>query len=246
MNIPRLIFSFLLIILITSITFTFSIPVLTQHYDIARTGWNQEEFYLTLDNVNVNSFGKLFTINLEGNANVNGQVLFVPNLTINGAIHDAIFVYTSNNANGSPCSVECYDAYSGSRLWFTQLPSAARFTTNTPTINPNTNRMYFVTKDNDDQGSNWLRGFNILTGVELQGSPQLISGSVSGYAPGNINGIVEFTAAAQNCRPGVLLLNDIIYIAFAFNTDQGNYHGWIFGYNYDGVKIKIKIFFIFF
>ena len=51
----------------------------TQNNDNARTGANLNETILTPANVTVNKFGKLFTRTLD--ANVNGQVLYVPNLT---------------------------------------------------------------------------------------------------------------------------------------------------------------------
>src|SRR5437016_5571837 len=54
--------------------------VATQHNDNARTGANTAEVLLTPANVSVQKFGKLFTRNLD--ANVNGQVLYVPNVVI--------------------------------------------------------------------------------------------------------------------------------------------------------------------
>jgi len=56
----------------------------------------------------------LFTLNLD--ASVNGQALYVPNLTIGGATHNVTLVYTSNSSAG-PCSVYAFDADNGAQLW---------------------------------------------------------------------------------------------------------------------------------
>src|ERR1700687_3804638 len=56
--------------------------VLTWHNDNARTGQNLQETILTPANVNSASFGKLFTIGVDGK--VDAQPLYVPNLTIPG------------------------------------------------------------------------------------------------------------------------------------------------------------------
>ena len=74
--------------------------VLTQDNDNARSGSNTAETVLTPQNVKTATFGKLFT--MTGlNANVNGQVLYVPGVTIGGAKHNALYAYTSNNSDNS-------------------------------------------------------------------------------------------------------------------------------------------------
>ena len=71
----------------------------------------------------------------------------------------------------------------------------------------------------------------ILTGNEKTGSPIVIAASVPGTGDGSVNGIVSFATSHANCRPGLLLLNGVVYIAFAHNSDSFPYHGWIFGYS---------------
>jgi hypothetical protein len=211
--------------------------VLTQHNDNARTGANLAETTLTPASVNSTSFGKLFTRTLD--ANVNGQVLYVPGLTINGGVHNVIYAYTSNNSNGSSCSIYAFDAddpNAAAPLWRHQLPNSAQWTTATPVIDPATHTLYALTKDTNDSGPTRLRAIDIITGNEKPGSPITIAASVPGIGDGNKSGVVSFDTTHANCRPGLLLLNGGIYIAFAHNSDSFPYHGWVFRYSYDQTK----------
>ena len=86
-------------------------PVLTQHNDNARTGQNMSETILNTTNVNVNQFGKLFALPVDGQ--VYAQPPYVPGVTINGGVHNVVIIATEND------SVYAYDADSTSAvlLW---------------------------------------------------------------------------------------------------------------------------------
>src|SRR5580704_13072171 len=84
--------------------------VLTYHNDNMRTGRNSSETTLTLKNVNVNTFGKLFVIPTDGL--VDAQPLYTPNLSIPGnGTHNVLFVATEND------TVYGFDADTGATLW---------------------------------------------------------------------------------------------------------------------------------
>ena len=92
--------------------------VLTQHNDNARTGQNTSETILNTSNVNVNQFGKLFAMPSDGQ--VYAQPLYVPGVTINGAVHNIVVIATEND------SVYAYDADSkGAPLWKASMVDAA-------------------------------------------------------------------------------------------------------------------------
>ncbi len=211
----------------------------TQHYDLERTGANPNETSLTPANVAQATFGKHFTVSM--NANVNGQALYVPNLTVAGRAHNTLFTYTSNNNDGSPCGIYAFDADGGGApLWSRSLTNAARYTTNTPVIDPTSKIMYFVTKDNNNEGANWLHAVDLATGSEKAGSPIEIGGAVSGTGDGTSGGLITFPATHANCRPGLLLVNGVIYLGFSFNSDARPYHGWIISYAYSGTAFTRK------
>src|SRR5947209_8248475 len=84
--------------------------VVTWHYDNARTSANITETTLTPANVNPTSFGKLFTDPVDGY--IVGHPLYLPGLTIGGAVHNVAYVATQHD------SVYAFDAdHAGPPLW---------------------------------------------------------------------------------------------------------------------------------
>ncbi|HEY0434687.1 MAG TPA: discoidin domain-containing protein, partial [Chitinophagaceae bacterium] len=62
-------------------------------------------------------------------------------------------------------------------------------------------------------------------------SPVLISATVNGSGDGSSGGVISFNPLHQNQRSALLLLNGIVYIAWAAHCDWGPYHGWLMGYD---------------
>ncbi len=81
--------------------------VFTYHNDLSRDGANTQEYALTSSTVNTTTFGKLFSCPVDGA--VYTQPLWVPGVTINGGVHNVIFVATQHDsafafdADASPC-----------------------------------------------------------------------------------------------------------------------------------------------
>jgi hypothetical protein len=79
------------------------VSVTTSRNDNSRDGQNLSETILTPQNVNVNSFGKIFTQSVDGY--VYAQPLYVPKVAIPGlGTHNVIYVATEHD------SVYAFDA----------------------------------------------------------------------------------------------------------------------------------------
>lgn len=89
--------------------------VLTYHNDNARTGWNPNEGLLTPGNVNVSSFGRLFTLPVDGK--VDAQPLCVSSTAVANStgLHNLVIVATEHD------SVYAFDADTGTLHWHVSL-----------------------------------------------------------------------------------------------------------------------------
>lgn len=86
------------------------VSVLTWHNDNARSGQNLKETVLAPSNVNASTFGKLFTITVDGK--VDAQPLYVASLAIRGeGFHNVLYVVTEHD------SAYAFDADTGTQLW---------------------------------------------------------------------------------------------------------------------------------
>lgn len=229
------------------------VSVTTQHNDAARTGANLSETVLNTGNVNVNSFGKLFERAVDNQ--VYGQPLYVANVAIPGVgTRNVVYVATVNN------SVYAFDADSPAAtapLWQVNYNNPAAGivpvdrtdvgqacgnyldfsgsigVVGTPVVDAASQTIYLVarTKENGTFVQR-LHALDLATGAERPGSPLVIQASVPGTGDGHdAQNMVPFNARTENQRPGLLLMNGIVYIAWASHCDQGPYHGWVIGYN---------------
>ena len=222
------------------------VSVTTFHNDAARTGQNLSELTLSPANVNANTFGKLFSYSLQGR--IYAQPLYVPNVTINGGVHNVVYVVTEHDV------VYAFDADSNSGinagpLWsrsftspdgtVTTIPSSdigcTDLTpeigiTSTPALDPGSMTLYVVARTKESGVYKVrLHALDATTGAERPGSPADLSATVSGTGDGG--SAVTLNTLTENQRAGIVLSNGIVYIAFASLCDISPYHGWLLAYD---------------
>lgn len=222
---------------------TVAVSVLTYHNDIERTGQNLNETILTPSNVKSSTFGKIGFLNVTGL--VDAEPLYVPNLTVNGATHNVVFVATEHDL------VYAFDADSFAQLWQVSLLGANETTsdnrgcgqvtpeigiTSTPVIDPTagphgTIWAVAMTKDNSGNYHQRLHALDITTGAELAGSPITVQATYPGIGDNSSNGKVVFDPAQYKERPGLLLLNGVVYTGWSSHCDDGAYTAWVIGYS---------------
>jgi Chitobiase/beta-hexosaminidase C-terminal domain/Bacterial lectin len=230
------------------------VNVLTFHNDNARTGQNLNETILTQANVNTNTFGLLFSAAVDGQ--IYGQPLYMAAVAItNKGTHNVVFVATEND------SVYAFDAdnnvgSNGAPLWkdsfinpssgVTTVPAGVTGSANispvigitsTPVIDSNTLTLYVEAKTQEISGTvtnyvHRLHALDIGSGAEKFSGPVVISPAVPGMGQGNNGaGLVPFDGLRQLNRPGLLLANGVVYVAYASHGDTQPYHGWVLGFN---------------
>lgn len=220
------------------------VDMLTQHNDNARSGTNLHETVLNTSNVNVKQFGKLFTRSVDGQ--VYAQPLVVCGLTFPGkGKHNVVYLATEHN------SVYAYDAddpKAAAPLWQINLGPSCPYTdfyktewtdmndevgiTSTPVIDLRSKTIYVESKTKEN-GTYFqrLHALDLITGEEKPGSPVTITAQVKGTGLDSVNGVVSFNPFTQLQRPGLLLSNGVIYLAFGSHADTEPFHGWVIGYD---------------
>ena len=87
--------------------------ITTYHYNNARDGLNAQENVLTLNNVNSTQFGKVGLDTVDGR--VDGEPLYLANVTAGGSLRDVLYVVTEHD------SVYAFDADTGAQIWKTSI-----------------------------------------------------------------------------------------------------------------------------
>jgi hypothetical protein len=228
--------------------------VITSQYDNARTGANLNETKLTPRNVNVQHFGKLFTLHVDGD--VYAQPLFLGGVEIPGkGRHDVLFIATEHD------SVYAFDAYGNpsTPLWQASflkdglttvraLDASCPFIspeigiTSTPVIDPDTGTLYVLARTRDGSGffvnvyAQRLHALAVTTGVEKFGGPVEIRASMTGSGTGSSSGKLSFNPLRDNPRAALLLNRGAIYLTWASACDVSPYHGWVMAYGARSLK----------
>ena len=192
-------------------------------HDSLRTGWDKNEPGLSPSAVASSNFGKLFS------ATVDGQVYAQP-LVVGGTVIAA----TENNA------VYGLDSATGAAKWTRKLGPAWPASTvrcgdltpnigitSTPVYDPATKSVFLLAKTNDGATSQlphwYMHSLDVATGAEKPGFPVTIQG-----APTN-DPTRPFNPMTAMQRPGLLLMNGVVYAGFASHCDYTPFVGYVVG-----------------
>jgi hypothetical protein len=220
-----------------------TVDVLTYHNDNGRTGQNLNETILTPANVSFTQFGLLRVLATDGK--VDAQVLRASGVSIPGqGQRNVVFVATEHD------TVYAFDADSANIFWSVSLlgngetPSDDRGcsqvspeigVTATPVIDRNLgpNGTLFVvgmSKNASAQYFQRLHALDLASGTD-ELPPVTISATYPGTGDNSSGGQVVFDPAQYKERASLLLLNGIVYTAWASHCDIRPYTGWIIGYD---------------
>jgi len=226
------------------------VSVLTYHNDLARTGQNLSEPLLTKAAVASGRFQQLFSQAVDGY--VYAQPLYMPGLSIPGkgthnvvfiaTEHDGVYAFDADDNSGANANALWHVSFLGPGV--TTVPAqnvgCSQIVpeigiTGTPVIDPSTGTMYLVAMTLE--GSSYvhrLHALDILSGAERTGSPVVIDASVPGTGEGGAT--LTFEPKNYKQRPGLVLLNGLVYTAWSSHCDIGKYHGWLMAYDAKTLK----------
>lgn len=194
--------------------------------DNARDGLQSNETSLTPSNVNASTFGRIFSFTTDDA--VWAQTLYMTGVSVQGVVHNVVYAATAND------SVYAVDAENGTQLWKVNLLGKGETQgdgtklhsslpkigiTGTPVIDSTTGAIYLVSFSCNSSGTCFhrLHALDVSSGEEKFGGPAVITSS-------------GFDSSQHLQRPGLLLANGNVYIAFGSNDDILPYHGWVFAY----------------
>jgi iron transport multicopper oxidase len=196
--------------------------------DALRSGWYPDQALLDPTTVGSPYFGQLF------DTPVDGQIYAQP-LVAGGVL----LVATETN------QVYGLDPVTGTTLWHRVLGVPWRASdlscadlvptvgvTGTPAIDESTGTAYLLSKtyaNGVDGQAIWLaHGLELATGRERPGFPVAIAGTASN------DPTITFNPTMHMQRPGLLLMDGVVYAAFGAHCDRRPYTGWVVAVSTDG------------
>jgi hypothetical protein len=207
--------------------------IVTNSSEDLRTGWYPEASSITPQLVGSGTFGQMWS------APVTGQVYAQP-LLANGTL---LVATEENNIYG-------FDPSSGAPRWSRALGTAWKSSdiecgdlapkigvTSTPVVDEATGIAYLTHKTYVSGSSGEARWYmdavSMSTGAEQPGFPVELSGT------GQNDPEQTFAPTRQLQRPGLLLLEGVVYAGFGSDCDFTPYEGWVFGVSTAG-QVKAR------
>lgn len=88
-----------------------------------------------------------------------------------------------------------------------------------------------MSKSSGGQYFQRLHALDLTTGAEEFGGPRQIQATFPGTGDNSSGGTVVFDPGQYKARPGLLLINGVVYIAWSSHCDFRPYTGWLMGYD---------------
>jgi outer membrane protein assembly factor BamB len=203
--------------------------------DPLRSGWYPDQPGLNPSAGGECAFGELWS------KPVNGQVYAAPLVEPDVGVDGTMFVATETN------DIYGFDAVTGQQLWTRNLgpawnpadldpnctdlvPSVG--VTSTPAIDHATNTAYVVSKayasGTTGPAATYAHAIDLTTGNEKPNFPV----TLQGVADNDPTATFDSTLHLQ--RPGLLLMDGVVYAAFGGHCDDPPYRGWVMGISTQG------------
>jgi len=235
------------ITIVVSASVSAQVTVPMSQYDYGRTGANLQEWVLNPSNVDAAHFGKLFSRSVDDS--IYALPLIVSDLEIGGRRHDVMFVATMGN---TVYAFDADDPAQSEPLWSRNLGAPApgdswigpvhHGVLGTPFIDVPTGTLYVVALVlKDDESNLWVNALDIFNGSPKYNSPQRLSFPFAGPEGTltNVRGALQ--------RAGLLMINDVLYIAFANivpdpNDQHWSQEGFVQTFNARDLKQRFAVF----
>jgi len=238
------------------------VDVLTANYDNNRTNANLSEGILNTLDVNVNQFGLLHVFPVDGQVYAQPLYLHAFNMPGKGTLN-VLYVATMHN------SIYAFDADAASgtgQLWQVNLGTSVNPLSivdsagavygdiqheigilSTPVIDRTGGTIYVVSEiQQSGTVAFYLHALDLTTGSEKLNGPVEIEATVTGNGWGGTTdpdtGQLPFDPNEHIQRPGLLLANGAVYVAFGSHGDFVPWHGWIMAYNASDLPQQTAVF----
>lgn len=196
---------------------------LTQGEGVMRSGWFRFEPKFAPQAVNKETFGELSLTQLDGEIYAQpvvyrGMAIVVTEKNQVAGVDAATGDLVWSRSVGTPwqaADLACYDL----------APNVG--ITGTPAVDATTETVYFVSKHyaagTSGPARQQMHAVDIMTGAERAGFPVTIAGAADN------DPATTFNATTELQRPGLLLMDGVVYAAFGGHCDREPYNGWVVG-----------------
>ena len=226
------------------------VNVLTVNYGTDRTSANTAETILNTSNVNSSSFGKLGVFPVDGQ--IYAQPLYVSGVQIAGkGKRNVVYVVTMHN---SVYAIDADDNANPLPLWHVNLGQSVLSSTmffddidpeigilSTPVIDLNAGVIYLVSETFEQGAPVYkIHALGLADGSEKLNGPAQIQITVDGTGDASQGGKLRLDPFQHLQRPGLLLLNGAVYVAFGSHGDIPPFHGWLAAYDASNLQNQLS------